>query len=239
MLIGVPKEIKPQEYRVGAVPAMVHELVTAGHTVLVEKSAGLGAGLEDSAFEHAGAKIAADAAEVYGNAEMIIKVKEPLPAEYPLIREGQLLFTYFHFAASKSLTEAMVASGAHCYAYETLEVGRTLPLLTPMSEVAGRMSVQVGAVCLEKHMGGRGMLMGGIPGVDNATVVVLGGGVVGTNAAKMAAGLGADRRELLAVCALAALGQERQLASHVRGAVRCGATADEVRSALDAVAARN
>jgi len=196
MIIGVPTEIKPQENRIGAVPAMVLSLVEAGNTVLVQKGGGLGAGITDEEYLEVGAKIAADASEVYGSADMIIKVKEPLESEYPLIRKDQLLFTYFHFAASKPLTDAMLASGAHCFAYETLWHRNTLPLLTPMSEVAGRMSVQVGAVCLEKHMGGRGMLMGGIPGVDNATVVILGGGVVGTNAAKMAAGLGADVRML-------------------------------------------
>ena len=194
MIIGVPKEIKAQENRVGAVPAMVLDLVSAGHKVLVQKTAGLGAGIPDEAFEKVGAKMVDSAADVYGGADMIVKVKEPLAAEYPLIKKGQLLFTYFHFAASRELTDAMLASGAHCFAYETLIHRGTLPLLTPMSEVAGRMAVQVGAVCLEKHYGGRGMLLGGIPGVENATVVILGGGVVGTNAAKMAAGLGADVR---------------------------------------------
>ncbi|MFN3240446.1 MAG: alanine dehydrogenase [Planctomycetota bacterium] len=196
MIIGVPKEIKPQENRIGAVPAMVLELVEAGNTVLVEQGGGLGAGITDEEYEAVGAKIVASAADVYGQADMIVKVKEPLAAEYPLIKPGQILFTYFHFAASQELTEAMLKSGAHCFAYETLVHRNSLPLLTPMSEVAGRMAVQVGAVCLEKHMGGRGMLMGGIPGVDNATVVILGGGVVGTNAAKMAAGLGSDVRML-------------------------------------------
>lgn len=194
MIIGVPKEIKAQENRVGAVPAMVLDLVSAGHKVLVQRTAGHGAGITDEAFAAVGATMVDGAAEVYGGAEMIVKVKEPLAAEYPLIKKGQLLFTYFHFAASRELTDAMLASGAHCFAYETLMHRNTLPLLTPMSEVAGRMSVQVGAVCLEKHYGGRGMLLGGIPGVENATVVILGGGVVGTNAAKMAAGLGADVR---------------------------------------------
>ncbi len=191
MIIGVPKEIKEQENRIGAVPAMVHDLVEAGHQVLVESGGGLGAGILDDDFARAGAELVADARSVYGRAEMIIKVKEPLPAEYPLIRPGQILFTYFHFAASRSLTEAMVRSGAHCFAYETLQVGRSLPLLTPMSEVAGRMSIQVGAYYLERHNGGRGVLLGGVPGVEPATVLVLGGGSVGTNAAKMAAGLGA------------------------------------------------
>ena len=194
MIIGVPKEIKAQENRIGAVPAMVLDLVGAGHTVLVETGGGLGAGVTDDEYKAVGAKIAKSAAEVYGQADLIVKVKEPLPSEYGLIKKGQILFTYFHFAASRELTDAMLKSGAHCFAYETLVHRNSLPLLTPMSEVAGRMAVQVGAVCLEKHMGGRGILIGGIPGVEPATVVILGGGVVGTNAAKMAAGLGADVR---------------------------------------------
>ena len=194
MIIGVPKEIKAQENRVGAVPAMVLDLVGAGHTVLVQQGAGLGAGITDEAFKKVGGTLVASAAEVYGKAEMIVKVKEPLPAEYPLIKKGQVLFTYFHFAASRELTDAMMKSGAHCFAYETLVHRNSLPLLTPMSEVAGRMAVQVGAVYLEKHNGGRGILLGGVPGVEPATVLILGGGVVGTNAAKMAAGLGADVR---------------------------------------------
>ncbi|MEO6594166.1 MAG: alanine dehydrogenase [Planctomycetota bacterium] len=194
MIIGVPKEIKAQENRVGAVPAMVMDLTSNGHTVLVEQGAGLGAGITDEAYTKVGAKMVAGAAEVYGQADMIVKVKEPLAAEYPLIKKGQLLFTYFHFAAARELTDAMLKSGAHCFAYETLVHRNSLPLLTPMSEVAGRMSVQVGAVCLEKHHGGRGILLGGVPGVEPATVLILGGGVVGTNAAKMAAGLGADVR---------------------------------------------
>ncbi len=191
MIIGVPKEIKAQENRVGAVPAMVMELVAAGHQVLVQEGAGLGAGITDADFQKVGARMESGAAAIYGKADMIVKVKEPLPKEYGLIKKGQLLFTYFHFAASRELTDAMLQSKANCFAYETLQVGRTLPLLTPMSEVAGRMAVQVGAVCLEKHMGGRGILLGGIPGTEPATVLILGGGVVGTNAAKMAAGLGA------------------------------------------------
>lgn len=194
MIIGVPKEIKAQENRVGAVPAMVLDLVGAGHKVLVQRGAGLGAGVTDEAYEKVGGTMAASAEEVYGKADMIVKVKEPLAAEYPLIKKGQLLFTYFHFAAARELTDAMLKSGANCFAYETLVHKGTLPLLTPMSEVAGRMSVQVGAVCLEKHHGGRGILLGGVPGVEPATVLILGGGVVGTNAAKMAAGLGADVR---------------------------------------------
>ena len=194
MIIGVPTELKAQENRVGAVPAMVLDLVSAGHTVLVQNGAGLGAGIPDEAYTAVGGKIVAAAGDVYGKADMIVKVKEPLAAEYKLIRKGQILFTYFHFAAARELTDAMLASGAHCFAYETLVHRNSLPLLTPMSEVAGRMSVQVGAVCLEKHNGGRGILLGGVPGVEPATVVILGGGVVGTNAAKMAAGLGADVR---------------------------------------------
>jgi alanine dehydrogenase len=194
MIIGVPKEIKAQENRVGAVPAMVLELVGAGHTVHVQKGAGLGAGVTDEAYTKVGATMVGSAAEIYGAADMIVKVKEPLPSEYGLVRKGQILFTYFHFAAARELTDAMLKSGAHCFAYETLMHRNSLPLLTPMSEVAGRMAIQVGAVCLEKHYGGRGILLGGIPGVEPATVVILGGGVVGTNAAKMAAGLGADVR---------------------------------------------
>lgn len=192
MIIGVPREIKPQENRVGAVPAMVHDLVADNHEVVVERGAGLGAGLTDQEFEAAGATLVEGPDAVFERAEMIIKVKEPLPEEYGRIRPGQILFTYFHFAASQELTEAMVASKAHCFAYETLTEGRGLPLLTPMSEVAGRMAVQVGAFYLERHNGGRGMLLGGVAGVEPANVLVLGGGVVGTNAAKMAAGLGAN-----------------------------------------------
>jgi alanine dehydrogenase len=192
MIIGVPKEIKEQENRIGAVPAMVHDLVQAGHQVLVQQGGGVGAGIPDAAFQQAGAQLVPGAADVYGRAEMVVKVKEPLAQEWPLIRKGQVLFTYFHFAADKKLTEAMLKSGAHCFAYETLVVDRSLPLLTPMSEVAGRMSIQVGAYYLERHHGGRGVLLGGVPGVDRANVLVLGGGVVGTQAAKMAAGLGAS-----------------------------------------------
>ncbi len=192
MIIGVPKEIKQQENRIGAVPAMVHNLSDAGHTVLVEKDGGLGAGISNQQFEAAGARVVNSAEEVYGEAEMIVKVKEPLPDEYSLIRPGQVLFTYFHFAANRELTEAMLASGAQCFTYETLSIDGKLPLLTPMSEVAGRMSIQVGAFYLERHNGGRGKLMGGVPGVEPATVMILGAGVVGTNAAKMASGMGAN-----------------------------------------------
>ena len=162
MIIGIPTEIKEQENRIGAVPAMVHDLVAAGHRVLVQKDGGLGAGLSNEDFAAAGGEIVDGAAGIYGQADMIVKVKEPLPQEYELIRPGQLLFTYFHFAASRDLTQAMLDSGSHCFAYETLTLdGHALPLLTPMSEVAGRMAIQVGAVCLEGHNGGRGMLLGG------------------------------------------------------------------------------
>jgi len=192
MRIGIPTETKSQERRIAAVPAMVHDLVAQGHRVVVQRGAGVGAGIADARFEAAGAQLAEHAATVWGDAELIVKVKEPLPAEYPLIRRGQLLFTYFHFAASRELTEAMLASGAHCFAYETLTLKGRLPLLAPMSEVAGRMSVQAGACCLEAQNGGRGVLLGGVPGVAPANVLVLGGGNVGTEAARMAAGLGAN-----------------------------------------------
>lgn len=192
MRIGVPTEIKANENRVAIVPGGVQALVADGHEVLIQQDAGAGSGISDAEFVEAGARILPGAQEVWEAAEMIVKVKEPLEAEYPLCRAGLVLFTYFHFAASRELTEAMIDSGAACFTYETLEVGGRLPLLTPMSEVAGRMSIQVGAHCLEKAQGGRGMLLGGVPGVDPADVLVLGGGVVGTNAARMAAGLGAS-----------------------------------------------
>ncbi len=191
MKIGVPTEIKPSENRVGMVPAGIDTLCDDGHELLVQEGAGLGSGITDAEFVQAGAKILPDADAVYGEADMIIKVKEPIEEEYGRIRKGQLLFTYFHFAANEVLTDAMVASGADCVAYETVEQGKTLPLLTPMSEVAGRMAVQEGAKYLEKPMGGRGVLLGGVPGVHAGRVVILGGGVVGHNACKMAAGLGA------------------------------------------------
>lgn len=192
MKVGVVSEIKVHENRVALTPAGADRLVGAGHEVAVQKGAGLGSGLADEEYVEAGATITADAAETFASCDMIMKVKEPLPQEWPMIRSGQTLFTYFHFAADQALTEAMVKSGAHCFAYETLEVGGALPLLTPMSEVAGRMSIQAGAHSLEKHNGGLGTLLGGVPGVSRAQVIVLGGGVVGTHAAQMAAGLGAD-----------------------------------------------
>ena len=192
MKIGVVREIKSHENRIALTPAGADRLVQAGHSVLVEKGGGLGSGIEDEAYVQAGARIAPDAAAVWKEAELVLKVKEPLPQEWPHIRAEQTVFTYFHLAASRELTEAMVERGAACFAYETLEDGHHLPLLTPMSEVAGRMAVQAGAKCLEKHHGGVGTLLGGVPGVRPAHVLILGGGVVGTNAARMAAGMGAD-----------------------------------------------
>jgi alanine dehydrogenase len=193
MIVGVPKEIKRDEYRVAILPVGAEELVRRGHTVLVQTGAGLGSGLPDDQYEQAGAVLIESSADVYQRADLILKVKEPLPSEWPLIRSGQTIFTYFHFAASRELTEAMTASGATCVAYETLrdERGR-LPLLTPMSEVAGRMSIQEGAKYLERPQMGRGILLGGVPGVAPAHITILGGGVVGANAAKIAAGFQAD-----------------------------------------------
>ncbi len=193
MIIGVPREIKADENRVGLVPAGVEALAIAGHMVLVETDAGGGIGIADAVYREAGATIATSAQEVYARAEMIVKVKEPLEAEYPLLRPGQILFTYFHFAASAPLLKACIESGAICIAYETVELpDHSLPLLAPMSEVAGRMAVQEGAKYLERAMGGRGILLGGVPGVAPANVVIIGGGMVGTEAAKIAAGMGAQ-----------------------------------------------
>ena len=192
MIIGLPKEIKEQEHRVALLPSGAYQLVKRGHTVLVERGAGTGAGYPDSEYESAGAKLVDKHTEVFAQADLIIKVKEPLPSEYPLLRRGQVLFTYLHLAASKSLTEALMKSGATCIAYETIEVNRRLPLLEPMSEIAGRMSVLVGGYFLAKHCGGSGTLLGGVPGVLPGKVVVLGGGAAGVNAARMAQGLGAD-----------------------------------------------
>jgi alanine dehydrogenase len=193
MKIGVPKEIKVHEYRVGLVPAGVRELAEAGHSVLVQSGAGAGIGFEDSDYQAAGAKIAAQAADVFGAAELIVKVKEPQLGECNMLRTGQILFTYLHLAADKAQAEALLASGATAIAYETVTAADgSLPLLTPMSEVAGRMSVQVGASCLQKANGGFGVLLGGVPGVQPAKVVILGGGVSGTHAAEMAVGLRAD-----------------------------------------------
>lgn len=193
MIVGVPKEIKPDEYRVGIIPVGVETLVRRGHTVLVEEGAGVGSGISDEEYAQAGAELVSSAEDVYRRAELIIKVKEPLPQEYPLLSEGQMVFTYFHFAASRELTEAVIKTGCVAIAYETVRTADGQhPLLTPMSEVAGRMSIQEGAKYLEKPMEGRGILLGGVPGVAPARVVIIGGGVVGTNAAKVAAGLGAQ-----------------------------------------------
>jgi alanine dehydrogenase len=192
MKIGVPKEIKTNENRVALVPAGAEALAAAGHTVMIEKGAGEGSGFPDEAYASVGAKIGPDADAVWREAEMIMKVKEPIAKEWPRMRRNQVIFTYFHFAADEKLTRAHLDSGAVCIAYETVELpSRELPLLTPMSEVAGRMAVQEGAKYLEKLYGGRGVLLGGVPGVAPAKVVILGGGIVGINAAKMAAGLGA------------------------------------------------
>jgi alanine dehydrogenase len=192
MIIGVPKEIKEQEYRVALLPGGAYQLMKRGHSVIVERGAGIGAGYPDQEYITAGAKIVGTHEEVFAQADLIIKVKEPLPSELPLLRPGQILFTYLHLAASKPLTEALMKSGATCIAYETIEVNRRLPLLEPMSEIAGRMSVLVGGYFLAKHFGGSGTLLGGVPGVLPGKVVVLGGGAAGVNAARMAQGLGAD-----------------------------------------------
>ena len=193
MIIGVPKEIKNNENRVGLTPAGVSALCKAGHTVNVQATAGIGSGFSDEEYAAAGATMLASIEEIYKIADMIIKVKEPIELEYPLIKENQLLFTYFHFASYEPLTNAMIERKAVCLAYETVEKkDRSLPLLVPMSEVAGRMSIQEGAKYLEKPMGGRGILLGGVPGVKPANVLILGGGIVGTQAAKMAAGMSAD-----------------------------------------------
>ena len=193
MIVGVPKEIKNNEFRVGMTPAGVSELIKNGHTVYVQKSAGEGSGFADADYEAVGATILPTIADVYAIAEMIVKVKEPIEPEYKLIREGQLLFTYFHFACDRALTDAMIAQKAVCLAYETVQLAdRSLPLLIPMSEIAGRMAAQEGARFLEKPQSGKGILMGGVPGVKPAKVLVLGAGTVGTNAAITAAGMGAD-----------------------------------------------
>jgi alanine dehydrogenase len=191
MEIGVPKEIKDQEFRVGLSPDTVRGLCDRGHTVYVETQAGVGAGFNDDDYRQVGAEIVSSAKAAW-NQELVVKVKEPLPAEYDLMQKGQLLFTYLHLAAARSLTEQLMNAGVTAIAYETVEVNRTLPLLTPMSIIAGRLSVQFGARFLEKQQGGRGVLLGGVPGVSPGRVVILGGGVVGTEAAKMAIGLGAQ-----------------------------------------------
>src|SRR5215468_4814760 len=192
LVVGVPNEIKTHESRVALIPVGVEELTRAGHRVLIQAGAGMGSGISDEQYSQNGAEIVADA-EVWRRADLIVKVKEPLREEWPWLREGQIVFTYFHFAADEALTRAVIASGITAVAYETIKDGRgTLPLLTPMSEVAGRMSIQEGAKFLERPFEGRGILLGGVPGVKPANVVIVGGGVVGANAAKVAAGLGAN-----------------------------------------------
>jgi alanine dehydrogenase len=197
MIVGVPKEIKGDEYRVALLPVGAEELAVAGHTVLIEAGAGQGSGIADAQYAAAGATIEARADDIWSKAELVVKVKEPQPSEWPLLMHGQLVFTYFHFAADEALTRAIMESGVTAIAYETLrDVKGSLPLLTPMSEVAGRMSIQEGAKYLERPQEGRGILLAGVPGVAPAEVAILGGGVVGSNAAKVAAGLGANVRIL-------------------------------------------
>src|SRR5437773_4799076 len=192
MIIGVPKEIKEQERRIALVPSAAEQLTNRGHAVLVEKNGGIGSGYPDEEYKKAGAEIVDLAKDVFARADMIVKVKEPLPAEFLLLRKGQILFTYLHLAASKALTDALLKSGVTAIAYETIQIGNRLPLLEPMSEIAGRMSVVMGAYFLAKHNGGSGVLLGGVPGVLPGRVVVIGGGTAGVNAARMATGLGAD-----------------------------------------------
>ncbi|MCA9408642.1 MAG: alanine dehydrogenase, partial [Candidatus Omnitrophica bacterium] len=192
MIIGVPKEIKNNEYRVALLPVGVEALTQAGHTVVVQSDAGSGSGIEDIDFQNSGAEIVYSVQELYEQADMVVKIKEPQMDEYLYLREGQIVFTYFHFAANRGLTEAMLERKIIAFAYETLQLENgELPCLTPMSEVAGRMAVHEGAKYLEEPMQGRGILLGGVPGVTPAEVVILGAGVVGSNACKMAAGLGA------------------------------------------------
>ncbi len=192
MIIGVPKEIKEQEFRVALLPSAAYQLIKRGHQVVVETNAGAGAGFPDADYVAAGAKLVTEHAAVFAQADLIVKVKEPLPPELPLLRPGQILFTYLHLAANRTLTEGLLATGVTGIAYETIEVNRRLPLLEPMSEIAGRMSILVGGYFLSKHFGASGTLLGGVPGVLPGKVVVLGGGVSGINAARMAIGLGAD-----------------------------------------------
>ncbi|HEY3861777.1 MAG TPA: alanine dehydrogenase [Verrucomicrobiae bacterium] len=192
MIIGVPKEIKLQEHRVALLPSAVYQLAKRGHQVVVERSAGAGAGYPDADYEQAGAQLVSEHTAVFERAGLIVKVKEPQPSEYSLLQPGQMLFTYLHLAANLGLTEGLLKSGVTGIAYETIEVNRRLPLLEPMSEIAGRMAIVVGGYCLAKHNGGSGVLLGGVPGVLPGRVVVLGGGASGINAARMATGLGAD-----------------------------------------------
>ncbi len=192
MIIGIPKEIKGQEHRVALLPSAAYQLIKCGHTVIIESGAGLGAGYLDADYSQTGATLVGDHATVFKEADLVVKVKEPQPSEYSLLRPGQMLFTYLHLAANPSLTDALVKSGVTALAYETIEVNHRLPLLEPMSEIAGRMSILVGGYFLAKHCGGSGVLLGGVPGVLPGKVVVLGGGASGINAARMAQGLGAD-----------------------------------------------
>jgi alanine dehydrogenase len=192
MIVGVPKEIKQQEYRVALLPSAAYQLIKHGHQVIVERGAGAGAGYPDADYERAGATMVGEHQAAFATADLVVKVKEPLAAEFALLRAGQILFTYLHLAADRGLTEALMKSGVTALAYETIEVNRRLPLLEPMSEIAGRMSILVGGYFLAKHNGGSGVLLGGVPGVLPGRVVVLGGGTSGINAARMAQGLGAD-----------------------------------------------
>lgn len=192
MIIGVPKEIKAQEYRIALTPHGAAELIRAGHEVLVERSGGVGAGFSDEEYRRAGARIVNEAGQIWSESRIIVKVKEPLPAEYPQMRQGQLLFTYLHLAASRECTDALLKSGITSIAYETVTVNGQLPLLAPMSEVAGRLAPQVGAHALQKASGGSGVLLGGVPGVRPGRVLILGGGVAGTEAARIAHGMGAS-----------------------------------------------
>ena len=192
MVVGIPKEIKEQEQRVALLPSAANQLIRSGHSVIVEKNAGVGSGYPDGDYVKAGAEIVDQAKEVFARADLIVKVKEPLEMEFPLLRKGQILFTYLHLAASKTLTEALLKSGVTAVAYETIQVNNRLPLLEPMSEIAGRMSVVMGANFLAKYNGGSGVLLGGVPGVLPGRVVVVGGGTSGVNATRMATGLGAD-----------------------------------------------
>src|SRR5690349_6675789 len=192
MIIGVPKEIKGQEYRVALLPSAAYQLIKRGHQVLVERSAGAGAGYPDADYKQAGAEVVNEHSAVFEKSDLVVKVKEPQPSEYPLLRPGQILFTYLHLAASRPLTDALLKSGVTGMAYETIEVNRRLPLLEPMSEIAGRMSILVGGYFLAKHFGGSGVLLGGVPGVLPGRVVVLGGGTSGINATRMGQGMGAD-----------------------------------------------
>ncbi|MBV9130269.1 MAG: alanine dehydrogenase, partial [Verrucomicrobia bacterium] len=192
MKVGVPREIKEQENRVAVLPSVVYQLTKLGHQVYVEREAGVGAGYADKEYEEAGAIMSGDHAKIFREGDLIVKVKEPLAPEYPLLREGQILFTYLHLAANKSLTEELMKSGVTAIAYETVEINRRLPLLEPMSEIAGRMSIIVGGYFLAKHSGGTGVLLGGVPGILPGNVLVLGGGSSGVNAARMASGLGAN-----------------------------------------------